>query len=40
VSISFMKMNGNSMGRIATYRTGNPCAADLPSAHLPPQALS
>jgi hypothetical protein len=22
------------------YRTGNPCAPDLPSAHLPPQARS
>ena len=40
VSISFMKMNRNSMGRFAPYRTGNPCAPELPSAHLPPQAVS
>ena len=37
VLISFMKMNRNSMGRFASYRTGNPCAPDLPSAHLPPE---
>jgi hypothetical protein len=30
----------DSMGRFAPYRTGNPCAPELPSAHLPPQAPS
>jgi hypothetical protein len=35
VSISFMKMNRNSMRYFAFYRPGNPCAPDLPR-----QALS
>jgi hypothetical protein len=40
VSISFMKMNRNSMRYFAFYRPGNPCAPDSPSARLPRQALS
>jgi hypothetical protein len=40
VSISFMKMNGNSTRFFAFVRPGNPCAPDSPSARLPRQALS
>ena len=33
VSISFMKMNGNSMGRFASYRTADPLARRICRAH-------